>query len=574
MPNPHRLSRALRIIGPLLCGSALIITIGCKAGEKLGPLCTRCPAPVKPTCTVNIGARNLNVLAMNGRIFVSERTDSNVVGGGWGPFRPAQGPVANPAIGFSSTGMPDCFDINELWLRRPGSNEVHRTILTPGNIPAPGGGTRPDGASWAFHVQDAFGAWAPQTGGSGSPNTQLATPGMWPAPPLMSVGELSPQVFGCATGRSDDGAVTTTFLVESISPEVSTRGVVPIQDLLNGDDRFVPNRPGPIVGPANPPTPAISGPGNPIREGAVMCAMTQQADDITTRTLHMLRKRGNELFHAAASNFGSVTQDSTTFNRFRAVSGWGDVLAVLGGDFGDLASAAMVGRGPTLHVFFVARKDDRSKLFHTSRFSDGSWAPARDVFAESGEGPGSSVNFNIAVGICPPLGASSWNDQETEIVVATERAGFVSVLSHVRSARDWGTGGPPRNYSPLRPVPFGSLQNTPFTVVGMSVSARPFSDGIASISSLDPSSATAGAGGPSIWTLSVSGSNFLAGSPGSMGSVVRWNGSDRTTTFVSPSLLRATIPAADRAAAGTAQITVFNPGPGGGTSNIVNFTIN
>ena len=49
-------------------------------------------------------------------------------------------------------------------------------------------------------------------------------------------------------------------------------------------------------------------------------------------------------------------------------------------------------------------------------------------------------------------------------------------------------------------------------------------------------------------------------------SKVRWNGTDRTTTFVSATQLSAAIPAADIATAGSAQVTVFSPAPGGGTS--------
>ena len=58
------------------------------------------------------------------------------------------------------------------------------------------------------------------------------------------------------------------------------------------------------------------------------------------------------------------------------------------------------------------------------------------------------------------------------------------------------------------------------------------------------------------------------------GSVVRWNGSDRpTTSNGSVNALTAQISASDIAAAGTAVVTVFNPGPGGGLSNSLTFTI-
>ncbi len=63
------------------------------------------------------------------------------------------------------------------------------------------------------------------------------------------------------------------------------------------------------------------------------------------------------------------------------------------------------------------------------------------------------------------------------------------------------------------------------------------------------------------------GSNFVTGS------VVRWNGSDRPTTMDAINGLIAQISASDVAVAGTAAVTVFNAGPGGGSSNALTFTI-
>jgi hypothetical protein len=67
-------------------------------------------------------------------------------------------------------------------------------------------------------------------------------------------------------------------------------------------------------------------------------------------------------------------------------------------------------------------------------------------------------------------------------------------------------------------------------------------------------------GGPA-FSLIVTGTGFVPGS------VVKWKGSPRTTTFVSSSQLTAAISAADIATPGTAAITVVSPAPGGGTSN-------
>ena len=69
------------------------------------------------------------------------------------------------------------------------------------------------------------------------------------------------------------------------------------------------------------------------------------------------------------------------------------------------------------------------------------------------------------------------------------------------------------------------------------------------IAGLFPSTAVAGGDD---FTLTVQGSGFYSGSS------VQWNGSDRATTIVGPTELRADIPAADIAIGGTASVTVFN----------------
>lgn len=84
------------------------------------------------------------------------------------------------------------------------------------------------------------------------------------------------------------------------------------------------------------------------------------------------------------------------------------------------------------------------------------------------------------------------------------------------------------------------------------------------LSSISPSKT--GAGGPA-FTLVVTGSSFLSSS------TVDWNGTALTTTFVSATELKATVPASLIATPGTASVTVVNPAPGGGTSNSLTFTI-
>jgi FG-GAP-like repeat/Abnormal spindle-like microcephaly-assoc'd, ASPM-SPD-2-Hydin len=74
--------------------------------------------------------------------------------------------------------------------------------------------------------------------------------------------------------------------------------------------------------------------------------------------------------------------------------------------------------------------------------------------------------------------------------------------------------------------------------------------------------------GGAAFTLTVNGTNFASGA------VVNWNGSARATTFISSTQVTAAILATDIAAAGTAEVTVTNPAPGGGTSEVVLFPVN
>ena len=68
--------------------------------------------------------------------------------------------------------------------------------------------------------------------------------------------------------------------------------------------------------------------------------------------------------------------------------------------------------------------------------------------------------------------------------------------------------------------------------------------------------------GDAAFTLTVSGANFVNGA-----SVVRLDGDNKTTTYVSSTQLTADISAADLAAPGNRSVTVFTASPGGGESN-------
>ena len=84
------------------------------------------------------------------------------------------------------------------------------------------------------------------------------------------------------------------------------------------------------------------------------------------------------------------------------------------------------------------------------------------------------------------------------------------------------------------------------------------------ISGVNPTTFATGSNGA---TLTVTGTGFIASS------VVRLNGDVRPTAFVSATQLTAQLTASDLSVSGTATVTVFNPAPGGGTSNAVTLSI-
>ncbi len=85
------------------------------------------------------------------------------------------------------------------------------------------------------------------------------------------------------------------------------------------------------------------------------------------------------------------------------------------------------------------------------------------------------------------------------------------------------------------------------------------------LAAISPNTAVAGSGP---LTLALTGSGFIPASD------VRWNGTSLPgVTYVSPTSLTVTIPAAHLTSPGTAAVTVVNPSPGGGTSSPQTFTI-
>ncbi len=93
---------------------------------------------------------------------------------------------------------------------------------------------------------------------------------------------------------------------------------------------------------------------------------------------------------------------------------------------------------------------------------------------------------------------------------------------------------------------------------------QPVAPGAPALAELFPN--VIAASGPE-FSLQVSGSGFMPNS------VVRWNGSDRVTAYISSRKLAAILTAADIQSAGGGNVTIFTPAPGGGLTAPFSLTI-
>ena len=169
--------------------------------------------------------------------------------------------------------------------------------------------------------------------------------------------------------------------------------------------------------------------------------------------------------------------------------------------------------------------------------------------------PGASVTVTLTNGAG---GAYDW------LALATTGAAGNSYLQYTYV----GAGVTTRTWSVAMPATPGTYEFRLFLANSYTVTAAsaPVTviGGAPVLGSLSPASAAVGG---AAFTLTVNGSGF------NTASVVRWNGADRATTFVSSAQLRAAISAADLAVQGIAQVAVFVPAPGGGLSSALPFTI-
>ena len=466
-------------------------------------------------CVLHSDAWALNAISLNSKVFTAKR-DSATSSTGFGEFRSVAGPFGDGTLGVTNLdGLPSVYAISEAWFRGLSFNEAVRAEVIPalrtdpaGNplIGEPGSGT---GSRWRVAAQDFTGAWrgvGQARRNSAYARDQVAdnnSTTVAQLPQWMHVGELTPQLFFCAGTLTGDMAQVTSSLFEYTPAGLDPRArpsIIEIQDVLNGDDRFRPDPPPePPVGGNRiaPPAPVIAGPSPQILlNQVVQCAMTQNADDVTTRILHVVAVSGTQLLHAMLSNFGPVTQPLSngtvaTFSRFRTVSTWREITqAFPASTFGALEHVAVVAaRDRTLHIFFVGHGNDgRYKLWHTKRFVNDVFSLPLDVLQASGDSnTGTVYNMPVSAAFCPARGNRhpTTSDLDEEIVVAWTDVDTRSIVVRqvVRTPREWAVGRGASAYSPMQIVQPSGLtirdgqgNELATTALRTRVSLRPYSD--------------------------------------------------------------------------------------------------
>ena len=188
-----------------------------------------------------------------------------------------------------------------------------------------------------------------------------------------------------------------------------------------------------------------------------------------------------------------------------------------------------------------------------------------------------SVNLNVVANntptVTPPLSPASALAGNGGVTLTVNGTGFVS-------ASTVQVGGSPRTTTFNGPTQLvASLPASDLaTAVTLSITVANPAPGTSSTTTsfavnnpvpvitppISPSSVVVGGAG---FNLMVQGSGFVNAS------VVKVNNNSRTTTL-SNGMLTAAILASDISSVGTLSITVFNPTPGGGTSNTVTLTVN
>ena len=215
-----------------------------------------------------------------------------------------------------------------------------------------------------------------------------------------------------------------------------------------------------------------------------------------------------------------------------------------------LASATGIisGTPTTAGTFgFTVQVTDSSQVIVTKQFTVAPPPPSGTA--------GSSYTIPISVPDTPPTGGGTPSCTNYELTSGILPAGmFLDPTTGVISGTplDGGT----YTFTVQCVVSAGQTATKDFTITILNP--------LPTITQLIPDSARANSGD---FTLHVIGTNFV------QSSVVHWNSTPLTTTYISATELTAAITNSDIAIQGSADVTVVNPEPNGGTSNTAMFTI-
>lgn len=170
---------------------------------------------------------------------------------------------------------------------------------------------------------------------------------------------------------------------------------------------------------------------------------------------------------------------------------------------------------------------------------------------------------SMSSGLPSTLVTSLAADEEGVLYAATE-VGPYAYLNGVWTDISQAVA-PDQSYNSVEAIPGTGLVR--FGTYGRGIweyNAGQFRNPVPQLGSVSPEQALGGGMG---FTLTLLGTDFVSGS------IVRWNGENRATSFVSSTELQATISAGDIAKGGQVPVTVVNPAPGGGISSAVVFGV-
>jgi sugar lactone lactonase YvrE len=234
------------------------------------------------------------------------------------------------------------------------------------------------------------------------------------------------------------------------------------------------------------------------------------------------------------------------------------------GDSGPATSAAL--NNPTgvyaNGVLFIA-DDGNARVRETFVGGTISTIAGNGISGYTGDG-GPATSAEIV-----PLGISGDNFGDIFIsggnVIRGVTSGIIQTVAGVGYPGFAGDGGPATSAVFDNPT-FMAVNSAGDLIITDTNNARIRMVGVnpaPAISSISPISTASGTG----FTLTVMGTSFVSGA------AVFFDGSPLATTFVSATQLTATVTSSNVSTAGFHDVLVVNPGPGGGYSNDVTFTV-